>query len=267
MNGLADDLRLALDPVAFARELLGWEPDPWQEKVLQTPSKRILLNCNRQSGKSTTTAILGLHTALYRPRSLILLISPSLRQSKELLAKVQGFFKLLPEKAKPDEDNKLAMTLSNGSRIVAVPNSPDKIRGFSAVDLLIEDEAAFCSDILYRSIRPMLATSQGRLILMSTPYGKQGHFFEEWQDGGDSWEKIKITAYDCPRISKEFLAEERQSMGDRWFQQEYTGVFSDRVDSLFTYNMIEDATTCDVSPLFFDDEKIDTSEVIKPLFS
>ncbi len=73
------ELRCALDTVAFAEERLGFHPDPWQTKVMRSPSKQILLNCSRQAGKSTVTAIIGLHRALYRPRSLVLLVSPSLR--------------------------------------------------------------------------------------------------------------------------------------------------------------------------------------------
>src|SRR3712207_4427289 len=72
---LARELRHALDPVAFARERLGFEPDPWQERVLWSSARQILLNCSRQSGKSTVTAVLATHTALYRPGSLILLVS------------------------------------------------------------------------------------------------------------------------------------------------------------------------------------------------
>ena len=255
MDMLAHDLRLALDPVAFARELMpvvvGGVPDPWQVKVLGTRSKRILLNCSRQSGKSTITAVLGLHTALYRPQSLVLLVSPSLRQSKELLVKTNRFFQALPEKPKPDEENKLALTLSNGSRILSLPSSPDTIRGFSAVDLLVEDEAAYCSDDLYHSIRPMLATSNGRLVLMSTPHGQVGHFFEEWRNGGPEWEKVRITAHDCPRIPQEFLDGEYHSKGERWFNQEYMGMFSDREDSVFTLDMIENVVDRRVKPLFY----------------
>ena len=76
------------DPVEFAVDQLGFEPDPWQERVLRWDGSRLILNCSRQSGKSTIAAILGTHAALYRPGSLILLISPSLRQSSELFRKV-----------------------------------------------------------------------------------------------------------------------------------------------------------------------------------
>jgi len=89
---LREDLRLALDRVAFARAL-GLEPDPWQEALLRSSSDRVLLNCSRQSGKSTMTAVIALHRALYHPGSLILCLAPALRQSQELFGKVLGFYR------------------------------------------------------------------------------------------------------------------------------------------------------------------------------
>src|SRR5207248_8207185 len=89
---LALDLAHALDPVSFVQDRLKFEPDPWQAQLLRSRASWILLNCCRQSGKSTTTAALALHTAIYNP-GLTLLVSPSLRQSKELFAKVTGFLK------------------------------------------------------------------------------------------------------------------------------------------------------------------------------
>ena len=74
---LAGNLVQALDPVAFAREALSFIPDPWQAQALRWSGKRLLLNCSRQSGKSTTAAILALHRALFYPASLVLLVSPS----------------------------------------------------------------------------------------------------------------------------------------------------------------------------------------------
>ena len=116
MDNLAEDLKSALDPVLFAR-LLGFNPDPWQERVLSSSSKRLMLNCSRQSGKSTTASILALHRAIFYPDNLILLVSPSLRQSSELFRKVGEQLKKLQCKPKLVEDNKLSCTLDNKSRI------------------------------------------------------------------------------------------------------------------------------------------------------
>src|SRR3954470_23095302 len=98
----AEPVLVYLDPVFFARHTLGFEPDPWQEQVLQSGGKRMLLNCSRQSGKSTTAAVLALHQALYVRRSLVLLVSRSLRQSGELFKKVQDLLRLLPVRPRLD---------------------------------------------------------------------------------------------------------------------------------------------------------------------
>ena len=249
---LAGDLAQALDPVLFANEALRFTPDPWQEQALRWSGKRLLLNCSRQAGKSTTAAILALHRALFYPASLVLLVSPSLRQSSELFRKVQDLLKSLLQEQQPElvEDNKLSLTMKNKSRIVSLPGSEGTIRGFSGANLIIEDEAARVPDDLYFAVRPMLAVSGGRLILMSTPFGKRGHFFKEWTEGGDTWERIQVTAYDCPRISREFLEEERQTMGDWWFRQEYLCEFVETEDQVFTYDQVMMALSDEVKPLF-----------------
>ena len=243
----ATAIRWAADPARFAREALGFDPDDWQRQVLMSDSKRMLLNCSRQSGKSTTAAALALHRAIFYPGSLVLLVSPSLRQSGELFKKVIAHLKALEMAPPIIEENKQTLTLKGGSRIVSLPGTEGTIRGFSGASLIIEDEAARVEDDLHLAIRPMLAVSGGRLILASTPFGPRGHFFEAWE-GGPEWERIEIPATKCPRISPEFLAEERAAMGDWWFRQEYGCEFVASDDQIFTHELIEGAL-CDDIPL------------------
>lgn len=249
MHSVRHDLRWALDPVAFAVDALRLQPDPWQEKVLRSPRRRLILNCSRQSGKSTIASVLALHQALFFPRSLVLLLSPSLRQSSELFRKVLDRLALLPDAPDRREDNRLSLTISNGSRIVSLPSSEATVRGFSGVSLIVEDEAAWVPDELYVAVRPMLAVSGGRLILMSTPNGKRGHFFCEWSSPDSPWEKIRITAAEVPRIPAAFLDEERRSLGEWRFRQEYEGHFVEGDDQLFRYEDVMAAITPDVRPL------------------
>ena len=183
----------AKDPVAFARLYLGYTPDPWQEKFLRSHAPRICLNCSRQSGKSTSVAVLALWEAIHRPKSTIVLDSPSLRQSQELMMKFSEFLSLVDQSVKLDSDTKLSVRFANGSRVIALPGSEKTIRGISAVTLLVLDEAARIPDELYKSVRPMLAVSGGRLVLLSTPFGPTGFFYEIWEQGGSEWEKFKIT--------------------------------------------------------------------------
>src|SRR5215218_4635041 len=210
MVSLAQDLKLALDRAAFARAL-GLEPDGWQEELLCSTSDRVLLNCSRQSGKSTMTAVIALHRALYHPGSLVLCLAPALRQSQELFGKVLGFYRDLGRPVSPHGERKLPLELENGSRIVTLPGSEKTVRGFSGAALLILDEASRVSDELYSAVRPMLAVSGGALMMLTTPHGKRGIFYEEWT-AGHGWERYEVTAHECPRIPPAFLEEERQAM-------------------------------------------------------
>ncbi len=249
MELLSSDLRMALDPATFARSL-GFEPDPWQKKTLRWLGNRLLMNCARQAGKSTIAAQMAVHRAIYIPDSLILLVSPSLRQSGELFRKVTDWFRLLPNHPEMLENNKLSCKLINNSRIISLPSTESTVRGFSNASLIIEDEASRVPDSLYRAMRPMLATSGGRLILLSTPFGKRGHFWQEWDSGGSIWERVEIPATENPRISSEFLEEEQKSLGDWWYRQEYLCEFVEAVDQVFSYDYVMSAVSADVEPLF-----------------
>jgi hypothetical protein len=248
MAALRDDLRLALDRVAFA-EKLGIVPDAWQENFLRSSSDRVLLNCSRQSGKSTMSAVIALHRALYCPGSLVLCLAPALRQSQELFGKVSGFYRDLGRPVPPQGERKLSLELENGSRIITLPGSEKTIRGFSDAALLLVDEAARVDDGLYYAIRPMLAVGGGSLIMLSTPYGKRGVFYEEWISS-HNWERYEVPASECPRISEEFLEEERAELPPFIFRQEYECSFVDTEDQVFTTDLIDRAVTDEVQPLF-----------------
>ena len=246
---MATDLALALDPVCLA-EAAGMYPDRWQRDVLRGRASRLLLNCARQSGKSTTVAVLTLHTALYEPGSLSLVLSPGERQSLEFLRKVTGLYRTLGRPVPSDVENKLELELSNGSRIIALPGVAGTIRGYSGVRLLVVDEASRVDDALMAAVRPMLAVSGGRLLALSTPWGKRGWWWKAYEQGGAPWERVKITALECPRISPEFLAEERRELGDLFYRSEYLCQFVETVDQVFSDDLIQSCISADVQPLF-----------------
>lgn len=245
---LCHNLKVALDPVLWAEDALGFKADTWQAAVLKSTEPRILLNCSRQSGKSSVSSILAVHTALFQPGSLVLMVSPSLRQSSELFRKFLGYLGMLEPIPARAEDTKLSLKLDNGSRVISLPGSEGTIRGYSSVNLLIIDEAARTADDLYFAVKPMLAVSKGRLLALSTPFGKRGWFFDEWSNGM-GWQKHTIKATECPRISREFLESERQSMPRPWFESEYLCQFTESEDSVFGYDDVMGAISSDVEPL------------------
>jgi hypothetical protein len=192
-----------------------------------------------------------LQTALLSPGSLTLLLSPSLRQSAELFRdKVMRLYNELgaPVRQQRPGDPALRLSLVNQSRVVSLPSSESTIRGYSNVALLIVDEAARVEDSLYYGVRPMLATSGGRLVALSTAYGKSGWFYDSWVSG-EPWERVCIPATECSRISAAFLAEERRVLGERIFAREYLCQASESDDAVFRSADVAAAFSDRIEPL------------------
>jgi Helicase len=237
---LAADMAARLDPVVLARRV-SIEPDPWQVEVLRSTAPRALLNCCRQSGKSTVAGLLALHKALYTRGSTTLLVSPGQRQSQELFRKTLAAYRTLGRPIAPEAENQMSLLLENGSRVVSLPGNESTIRAYTA-DLLVVDEASRVPDDLYVAVRPMLAVSGGRLLALSTPQGVSGWWAEAWHSP-DPWARWEVPASVCPRITPAFLAEERLALGEWKFAQEYEcrfmadawQIFSDEaIAALFT---------------------------------
>ena len=231
MTSLRRHLASGLDPVALAARI-GMVPDAWQREVLRSPHKRELLVVHRQGGKSVTAAVAAVHAALYDPGALVLVVSPSQRQSQELFRTILVLYRSLGRPVPSESENALSLTLENGSRIVALPADATTIRGYSSVKLLIVDEAAFVGDDTMAAVRPMLAVSSGRMLAMSTPFGRRGWFFEASKSR--EWRVTTVTAAECPRISPEFLEAERNALGDWRYRQEYQCEFVDIAGLMFS---------------------------------
>ncbi len=244
------------DPCLMARRA-GIVPDLWQADLLRSDAREMILLCSRQSGKSTISAVLAVHEAIYKPNSLILLLSPSLRQSQELFRKLKDVYNALESHFLPQtiEESALRTEFDNGSRIVCLPGSEQTIRGFSAVSLLVIDEASRVEDSLFYSVKPMLAVSGGRIVLLSTPFGKRGFFYDVWANGAGDWHRTRITAQECPRISREWLENERRTIPEFWFKQEFECQFVETSDQLFSHDDIAAIFSNDVQPLFPEDTK------------
>ena len=221
---LARRLSLILDPTRILREQ-GMPPDPWQRDLLFRDDPAVLLNCSRQAGKSTTVATLAVHQLIAAPESLVLLVAPSERQSRELYRKALAAYRAIGSPIRKVRATQSEFELANGSRLVALPGREETIRSYSGVRLLILDEASRVPDDLYRAVRPMLAVSHGRLVALSTPFGQRGWFHAEWVGSGP-WHRIHVPWTMCPRITPEFIAEETRALGQAWVDQEYNGRFT-----------------------------------------
>ena len=239
----------SFDPVEFCSARLGIVPDPKQADVLRSTAKRGLLNCSRQWGKSTITAAKAVHRAWTQKGAMVIFASPTERQSAELLTKAANLARRLGVKRRGDGDNKHSLVFPNGSRIVALPGTEATVRGFSAVSLMLIDEASRVTDALYRALRPMLLVGDGDLWLMSTPMGKRGFFYDEFAHGGEDWQRFEGPVTENPRIRPEQVEKEREKLGKAGFAQDFLCQFVDNGSTMFATEMLEAALDDTVTPL------------------
>jgi hypothetical protein len=228
-------------------------PDPWQTDCLRCSDRRLLMLSCRQAGKSLVAGALALREALLNSGATVLLLAPVQRQAVECLH--DKVFRLWGGLGRPlagETENATRLQLSNGSRIIALPGEEKNIRGFASVSLLVIDEAARVPDALYAGVRPMLAASRGKLLCLSSAWGRQGWFYEAWANGGADWRRVSVKAADVGRIDPDFLAEERRVLGERVYSREYENVFSSGDDAYFDYDSVQRAlqATGGEPPLF-----------------
>ena len=215
--------RTALTPVEILR-MADMEPDPWQTEVLSWGGDRLLLNCSRQSGKSTVAAARAVGMLMAKPGAQVLMTAPSQRQSGILFRAAIDLVVSSGLELNAEAWNKSTIELPDGGRIMAVPGTEQTIRGVPALDLLVIDEASRVTDDLMVAVMPMIATTGGTIMALSTPAGQKGWFFEEAASasaGGGRWAYWKITADMCPRIPQDHLDEMLDKMGEAVFEQEY----------------------------------------------
>jgi hypothetical protein len=201
------------------------------------------LRCGRQVGKSEVVAEKAVRFALEFSGTVTLVIAASQRQSALLFQKIKGNVEARGLDLFAEVPTLTKIVLSNGSEIYSLPvgKTGAYVRGY-AIDLLICDEAAFVPEVVWNSVIPMIAVSKGlgkhgHIILLSTPFGKGGYYYDSFKDPDfRSWH---ISSEMCPRISKAFLAKEKKRMTRMEYRQEYQGEFCDEWNQLFPTDLIK----------------------------
>lgn len=252
-------------------------PDKWQQEVLDFDGNTVL-RTGRQVGKSTIISRKAGKFAIKNPGTTTLIIAAAQRQSSLLfdktlipLSKIHekliknaqqahkkewaaaqkkvefinrfrlkyGLFAEIPTRTK--------IKLKNGSEIYSLPagKSGAFIRGFS-LDLLIADEAAYIPESVWVAVKPMIAVSRkmkqlGWVILLSTPFGKGGYFYDCCHDA--DFKHWHVSSESCNRIPRDFLKKERQKLTRIEYAQEYLGEFVEEFNQLFSTELIKKRMT------------------------
>ena len=247
------------DPVKFCRKVLRFKPTSYQAKFLRDKSKRILLCWSRQSGKSHSIAARAIWYCLTHPKTLTLIVAPSLRQSMILSDKIQDFLSCLTvrqHKAWVEKQQRTVIRFRNGSRIVALPCSEHLLRGYTA-NVVIADEANFFEhdeDIFYSILMPMLATTDGTLIVSSTPWNRDSVFYRFYND--PSFSKHVVTwrqAVKAGLMKLDFIEQMRTLIPTERFTREFEARFVEDIDAWLPQSLIVKCIESELEPFSFDD--------------
>ncbi|MEM0050712.1 MAG: terminase family protein [Candidatus Bathyarchaeia archaeon] len=257
-----EEINIPYDPVEFAEKILNFHPLPYQERLLRDPGKRIVVRMSRQAGKTTTIAVKAIWFAATHPRTLTLIVSPSMRQSMIMMDRVHGFLMGLPADLRRALIMKLQRTVvwfRNGSQIVALPCSIHLLRGYTA-HLVLVDEGAFIRDdetLYYNVLYPMLATTDGTLIVSSTPWGKDSVFYRMNND--PAFSKHVVTWRDVVEaglVKQEFIEEMRRVLPAERFMREFEAQFVEDADSYFPQDLISRCIDSELEYYRFEDYPI-----------
>ena len=241
--------RLSGDPVLFSRLILGLEPTGYQEELLRLRDKRILVRWPRQSGKTRTLAIIAIWFSAFNADATTLIVAPSRRQSMILSDLIHQHINRIPrkiQKALFAKRQRTTIYLRNGSRIVALPNSEHLLRGYHA-HLIIADEAAFFrnDESIFRHIlTPMLATTDGTMIVSSTPWGKNTLYYqysndEDWTQLHITWRQARDAGVYKPRFIKQI--EKTRKTNPLTYLMEYEAEFTEEADTWLTQDLLAKA--------------------------
>lgn len=231
------ETRDAVAMAAFAGVIL----DDWQVDALSHKAHDLLLLVPRQAGKGEVATWAALEGALNNDDFTVVIVARAGRQAKRLLKRILRRYNQLPSAVALVAQSAERLAFANGSEILAVPGSEETIRGIDAVDLLIIDEASLVKDDLFASVYPMLATTDGMCLAMTTPRGKRGWFYDNWIGADVDWYRVTVDWRKIARYSESFIARQRRRFGEYWFRQEFGCEFLDSDSQFFATELVDAA--------------------------
>lgn len=238
------------------KECRGIKPDIWQKEILETEGN-ILLCTGRQVGKTTTFAKKAAERLISQKGARIIVASLTEDQAQLIIIMVlthleQNYKWEIARGKKAPTKNKIY--LKNGSMILARPvgNTGDAIRGFTG-DVLIIDEASRMPEDMWLAAKPTLLTTAGDIWICSTPFGKEGYFYEAYQNKNNRFKVFHVSSEEVienREISEtwtieqresalRFLDDEKRDMSELQYAQEYLGKFIDDLRRFFSDEIIK----------------------------
>lgn len=245
-DGLSDQHRLREEPSYFVEQVIGLDVFSYQKEFLDTDDRHFVIASGRQVGKSRMCAWRALQHAVTHAGAQVLITAPSLRQSSLLF---DTLYSEIDNSGLSDadwgieRDTQTIIEFDNGSAIHCLPTgrNGDKIRGFSA-DLVIVDEAAFIDDSIFEDIlQPMLLATGGSMILASTPWGTSSFFYRKFNNAqydDNQWGRLRVHSRENPLIEDDDIEELKEGKTEAQIDREIRGQFTEDSAQFFPEDAI-----------------------------
>jgi len=231
------------------------ELDEWQKEIIAHDGN-CLLNSGRQIGKTYVYAVKAALYMIAHPGCKIICVSLTEDQAQLIIIMILDYLErnhkseVAKGKRKPAKN---WIYLKNKSHVIARPvgNTGDAVRGFTG-NVLIVDEASRMPEDMWIAAKPTLMTTGGQIWMSSTPHGKEGYYFQCYQNKENRykvWQKNSEDVISERPLSiswtlnqrekaLQFLADEKKSMTFAQYGQEYMGLFLDDIRQVFPDDLI-----------------------------
>lgn len=197
---------------------------------------------SRQCGKTILAEVMMIEYLL-KPNTFNAYISPSFAQGRKVY---QELIQLLDKTGiiKKANASELQITsTSNATLKFFSMESPTAIRGNTISGLLVLDEAAFFPTVLssgedpwFNVILPTIKARKPKVLVISTPNGKQGMFFDLYTKavaGTKGYKALSATIYDDQLVTPEEIEELKQGYPPLAWRQEFEVEFLDDALTVF----------------------------------
>lgn len=178
----------------------------------------------------------------YKGYQIMLVAGNRVQHAQRLMRRFQKLFDNIREHVADRTTDR--MILRNGTEIMAMPSNDTALRGPENVKCIFLDEAAHFNIIndqdVYNALEPNLSNTDGDFIIVSTPNGKRGMFYDLWTDRENRFYKL-ASPY---TVSLGLLLDKKtieRKKKDRTidFEQEYMCQFTSPKGAFITEDLIE----------------------------
>jgi len=245
----AQHLAYSLDVVSFAKAATGLDLDDWQQELALAATSgdesKLLCLIGRQVGKSRAVSVVAAYHALYLS-TLTVVASGSLTQSQELGRQIFSAIRAVdPDGVK--SENLTRLELRSGARVICLPQS-ETVRGLSDAQCVIADEAQLISAEMFAALEPMQAVSKRPKFLVLGTCTSRATKLHEYYKSGD-FKVFERRSDQCPRISKQFLADKLKSLGPLLYGAEFENKWIDDATQIVSDELLDAAINTEYVPI------------------